>query len=91
MVHLRTALRLRQNSAASTICAPVDVVRYQEIINGKTFLIEVLFVDPNRWRAQLVRRSDRATSVMPFYGTTAAEAADLLSRWLKKAAGLGVA
>ena len=48
----------------------LNVVRFQEIINGRTYLIEVLAVERDRWRAQVVRRPDRATAVMPFYGTT---------------------
>jgi len=64
----------------------VKVIRFEETINGRTYVIEVLAVDRNRWRAQLVRRPDRATAVMPFYGMTADEAAKNLSGWLQRAA-----
>jgi len=63
----------------------LNVVRFQEIINGRTYLIEVLAVERDRWRAQVVRRPDRATAVMPFYGTTADEAAKSLGAWLQRA------
>jgi hypothetical protein len=63
----------------------VSIVRIEEIINGRTYQIEVLPVDRDRWRAQVVRRADRATAVMPFYGKTAIEAASQLSNWLTRA------
>jgi hypothetical protein len=86
MVHLRIALRLRRAADQPRICR-VTVVRFQEIINGRSYSIEALRVDRNRWRAQLVRRPDRATAVMPFYGTTAEEAKRLLAGWLARVAG----
>jgi hypothetical protein len=64
----------------------MSAVRYQETINGHRFVIEVLHVSTNRWRAQLLRRPDRATSLMPFYGPTPEDAAKLLRGWLTRTA-----
>ena len=63
----------------------MTVVRYQETINGRTYVIEVSPVDRQRWRAQLARKG-RTTALMPFYGPTPDEAARLLSGWLAKTA-----
>ena len=63
----------------------MTVVRYRELINGRNYVIEVLPVASNRWRAQLVRRPDRATALMPFYGVSPDEAAAQLRGWLSKA------
>jgi len=59
--------------------------RFEEIINGHTYLIEVSEVDPQRWRAFLVRRPGGPTALMPFYGATPDEAARQLSEWLTRA------
>jgi len=64
----------------------VKTVRFQEIINGRAFVIEVVPVDRDRWRAQIARTPGSITALMPFYGTTPAEAAELLSGWLTRAA-----
>lgn len=64
----------------------VSVVRFQEVINGRTYQIEVLSIGHDRWRAQIVRtRGGAATALMPFYGVTAADAAAHLSQWLARA------
>ncbi|TAK16911.1 MAG: hypothetical protein EPO35_04395 [Acidobacteria bacterium] len=63
----------------------MDKVRFEETINGRNYIIEVSAVDPNRWRAQILRRGG-ATALMPFYGATALEAAAQLSQWLQRAA-----
>jgi hypothetical protein len=76
------ALRTREVENHTVV---LNVVRFQEIINGRTYLIEVLAVERDRWRAQIVRRPGRATAVMPFYGTTADEAARNLGAWLQRA------
>jgi hypothetical protein len=65
----------------------VDVHRFEEIINGREFLIEVTAVGRNRWRAHLVRVPGGSTALMPFYGDTPQEAAAQLSRWLARAHG----
>ena len=64
----------------------MQTVRFTETINGRHFIIEVLPVGPDRWRAQIARTSGVPTAVMPFYGTTPAKAAELLSGWLTRAA-----
>jgi hypothetical protein len=60
----------------------VTVHHYEEIIAGRTYLIEVSPVTASRWRAQIARRPGMPTSLMPFYGQTPDEAAQLLSKWL---------
>ena len=65
----------------------VETVRFEETINGRSYVIEVLAVDRDRWRAQILRRPGASTALMPFYGATAIEAARLLSQWLTRAAG----
>lgn len=57
------------------------VHRFEEIIGGRTYHIEVTPVG-NRWRAQMRRIPGMPTALMPFYGSTPAEAALQLSRWL---------
>ncbi|MGE5813410.1 MAG: hypothetical protein ACM36C_02890 [Acidobacteriota bacterium] len=63
----------------------MDVHRFEEVINGREFLIEVSAVGRNRWRAHLVRVPGGSTALMPFYGTTPQEAAAQLSSWLARA------
>ena len=64
----------------------MTTVKFQETINGRAYLIEVLPVGRDRWRAQLARTPGGTTAVMPFYGTTPAEAAQHLSGWLTRSA-----
>ena len=59
--------------------------RFEESIAGRPYLIEVAAVSDNRWRAYIVRRPGVPTALMPFYGRTPAEAAQLLSDWLSRA------
>lgn len=66
-------------------CRGVEKVRFEETINGRNYIIEVSAVDPNRWRAEILRRGGH-TALMPFYGATALEAAAHLSQWLQRAA-----
>jgi len=61
------------------------VHRFEECINGRLYLIEVAAVTKDRWRAYLVRIPGVPNALMPFYGTTPAEAAGLLCRWLTRA------
>jgi hypothetical protein len=65
----------------------VSAHRFEEIINGREFLIEVSAVGSNRWRAHLVRTPGGCTALMPFYGSTPYEAAQQLSQWLARAHG----
>jgi hypothetical protein len=62
-----------------------DVHRFQESIGGRSYLIEVANVSKDRWRAYIVRIPGVPTALMPFYGSTPAEAAHLLSDWLTRA------
>ena len=55
---------------------------YEEVINGREYLIEVSSVGLDRWRAQIKRVPGGCAALMPFYGKTADEAAGQLSRWL---------
>jgi hypothetical protein len=63
-----------------------DIVhRFEESIAGRPYLIEVAPVSPDRWSAYIVRTSGVRSALMPFYGRTPAEAAGLLTEWLKRA------
>jgi len=66
----------------------VDVVRFNETINGRHYAIEVQPVGRDRWRAQITRTPGGTTALMPFYGTTPDAAAQGLARWLARAAGV---
>lgn len=59
----------------------MTVHRFEEIIDGRAYHIEVTRVS-NRWRAQLRRTLGMPTAMMPFYGQTPDEAAQLLTKWL---------
>ena len=58
--------------------------RFHETIGGRAYQIEVTPVS-NRWRAQLARTAGLPAAMMPFYGNTPAEAAQLLTKWLSLA------
>lgn len=58
------------------------VQRFEEIINGREYVIEVALVGVNQWRAQLQRVHGGPSALMPFYGPTPDEAARQLTRWL---------
>ena len=59
--------------------------RFEEYIGGRAYLIEVASVSKDRWRAYIVRVPGVPTALMPFYGTTPADAAHQLSEWLTRA------
>jgi hypothetical protein len=63
------------------------VHRFEEVINGREYQIEVSSVGLGQWRAQIARRPGGSAALMPFYGKTPDEAARLLSRWLELAHG----
>lgn len=65
----------------------MNVHRFEEVINGREFKIEVSAVAPDKWRAQLARVAGGTAATMPFYGKTPHEAAGQLSRWLSLAHG----
>ena len=58
------------------------VHRFEEVINGREYLIEVSSVGLGKWRAQIARLPGGCAALMPFYGKTPDEAANHLSRWL---------
>jgi len=61
------------------------VHRFAEAIAGRDYLSEVANVSKDRWRAYIVRIPGVPTALMPFYGTTPAEAAHQLCEWLTRA------
>jgi len=65
----------------------VNVHRFEEVINGREYLIEVSPVGTDQWRAQIARVPCGSRALMPFYGRTPDEAARGLSRWLSLAHG----
>lgn len=78
--------RSKQNRVVSVSDAVnIPVQRFEESIAGRDYLIEVAAVDPNRWRAYIVKAPGVPTALMPFYGPTAEQAADLLLQWLTRA------
>ena len=64
-----------------------NVHRFEEVINGREYLIEVSSVGLGKWRAQIARVPGGSAALMPFYGKTPDEAARHLSRWLALAHG----
>ncbi len=63
----------------------MPVRRFKETIGGRVYQIEASLVRDNRWRAQLARVPGMPTALMPFYGSTADEAARQLCAWLTRA------
>jgi hypothetical protein len=61
------------------------VHRFEELIGGRSYLIEVAALAPARWRAYIVRAPGVPTALMPFYGATPEDAAAQLRRWLERA------
>jgi hypothetical protein len=61
--------------------------KYDEIINGREYHIEVSNVGTDQWRANIKRTPGGSAALMPFYGKTPDEAARLLSHWLAIAHG----
>jgi hypothetical protein len=72
------------NNIAPTL-VPNPVHRFEESIAGRPYLIEVMSVSKDRWRAYLLRAPGVPTALMPFYGPTPNEAARLLTDWLNRA------
>jgi hypothetical protein len=60
----------------------VPSCRFEHVVAGRTWVIEVSPVSATRWRAQLARLPGMPTSVMPFYGATPEEAAAAMTNWL---------
>jgi hypothetical protein len=65
--------------------ATTSVRRFEESIAGHPYLIEVVPVSQDRWRAYIVRIPGVPTALMPFYGPTPADAAKQLCDWLTRA------
>ena len=63
----------------------MTVHRFAKTINGRVYEIEVAAVKPDRWRAYLVNLTGGPTALMPFYGSTPVEAAELLEGFLTRA------
>src|SRR5436190_18648748 len=97
---LSVAASLERNRGAHTIHGAPDnnptdemaaatastlVQRFEELIAGHPYLIEVVPVSEDRWRAYIVRIPGVPNAMMPFYGQTADEAAALLRQWLTRA------
>jgi len=59
--------------------------RFEELIAGHRYLIEVSPVSDQRFRAHIVRIPGVPTALMPFYGSTPNEAAQSLCNWLTRA------
>jgi len=68
----------RKNMATAT-------QRFEQEIGGRLYVIETSAVQVNRWRAQIARRPGMPSALMPFYGSTPADAASQLVRWLTRA------
>ena len=62
----------------------MKIVRIRETIHGRAYVIEVVSIKEDRWRAQIARPG-AMTALMPFYGTTPEEAAEHLASWLTRA------
>jgi hypothetical protein len=63
----------------------IGVHRFEESIAGRAYLFEVARVETDRWRASIVKAPGVPTALMPFYGQTPDEAAQLLRQWLTRA------
>ena len=86
LVYAAVLRKITQPSASSDKNLVNAVVhRFEESIGGRAYLIEVSAVAKDRWRANIVSVPIVPTALMPFYGSTPAEAARLLSEWLTRA------
>jgi hypothetical protein len=79
------SLQHNRRSAVTPVTSTATLVRYEETINGRDYVIEVSAVSQHRWRAQIKRLPGGRAALMPFYGTTAQEAATQLRGWLSRA------
>jgi hypothetical protein len=74
---------LHQRRIHDSVTASVH--HFEESIAGRDYLIEVANVSTDRWRACIVRIPGVPTALMPFYGSTPADAAHQLCEWLARA------
>ena len=65
-----------------TLFIAVIVQRFEEVINGREYEIEVSLVSRTTWCARLGGVQGGASALMPFYGDTPDEAAQQLTNWL---------
>lgn len=63
----------------------MNLHRFETLIAGREYVIEVARMADNRWRAHIVRIPGLPTALMPFYGRTPDEAAGQLTAWLTRA------
>jgi hypothetical protein len=87
-----TLLRTSASGVRPVVPVAISTHRFHENIAGHQYQIEVAAVSKDRWRAYIVRIPGVPTALMPFYGPTPREAADLLRQWLTRAyerAGVG--
>jgi hypothetical protein len=82
-VQFTPLLIFQAHAAASTVS--IAVHRFEELIGGHPYLIEVAAVANDRWRACIVRIPGGPIALMPFYGPTPDEAASRLRQWLTRA------
>jgi IS1 family transposase len=69
----------------AAVTATTSARRFEELIAGRPYLIEVVPVSQDRWRAYIVRIPGVPNAMMPFYGRTPDEAAAQLRQWLTRA------
>jgi len=81
--HILHARSTTFSAARTYVTAAVH--RFEESIAGRPYLIEVVAVAQDRWRADIVRIPGVPTALMPFYGSTPTEAAQHLCDWLTRA------
>jgi hypothetical protein len=74
---------LQAHAAVSTVS--IAAHRFEELIGGHPYLIEVAAVADDRWRACIVRIPGGPIALMPFYGPTSDEAVRRLRQWLTRA------
>jgi hypothetical protein len=79
-----TPLSIFQTRAAVSTLS-IAVHRFEELIGGQPYRIEVAAVANDRWRACIVRIPGGPVALMPFYGPTPDEAARPLRQWLTRA------
>jgi hypothetical protein len=81
----RTIRRVPNTNVKNNPPVNTAVHRFQESIAGHPYLIEVIAVAQDRWRAYIVRIPGVPTALMPFYGPTPHDAAHQLCEWLTRA------
>lgn len=62
---------------------PMHAHAVKREVNGRVYRIEV-GRSGQQWRARVVNAHGGPTALMPFYGATAEDAAQALTRWLSR-------